>query len=67
MNDLQVVVLNVSAARVVWSEVALSERNGIITSYFVNVTTYDYLIIASQVTNSLAVVITDLGKNCNIL
>ncbi|XP_019853876.1 PREDICTED: hemicentin-1-like [Amphimedon queenslandica] len=60
VNDLQVVVLNVSAARVVWSAVELSERNGIITSYFVNVTTYDNLIIASQVTDSLAIVITDL-------
>lgn len=67
MNSLQAVVLNDSAVRVQWELVTLSERNGVIGSYYLNVTTYNNSLINTQMTDLLAVVITGLGKkklNC---
>ena len=62
VNSLQVVVLNDSAVRVQWELVTPSERNGVIGSYYLNVTTYNNSLINTQMTDLLAVVVTDLGK-----
>lgn len=62
VTNLRLTIINDSAITISWEEVSLSQRNGNITSYYLNVTYYNGTFISEQNTSSLMITVTGFGK-----